>query len=251
MQDFYENNHLVLARLDIFLYLCNEITKSMRHRILVIDSDISLATILSDYLDSKGYYAQHVPTGKEALETLKNNHFDLILMEIEGLGMNGYDLLREIRHRNKILPIIILTKRNDRENQIRAFQLGCDDYQCKPFTMDILICRIEAILRRIHQREENKQRIFQIGEVTFDSIHQTFGGAHMSSRQSELLLLLCRNQNEIVDKHHILTALWKEDNAFTARSLGVYINHLRRFLSPVGYSIIAVRRKGYKLICNE
>lgn len=223
----------------------------MAYRILVIDGDISLATILSDYLNSKSYRSLHIPTGKEALDLLKNNHFDLILMDIEGLGMNGYDLLREIRHRNRLLPIIILTKRNDRENQIRAFQLGCDDYQCKPFTMDILICRIEAILRRVHQREENKQRIFQIGNAIFDSIRQTFDGKHMSSRQSELLLLLCRNQNEIVDKHHILTALWKEDNAFTARSLGVYINHLRKFLTPVGYSIIAIRRKGYKLICND
>lgn len=223
----------------------------MAYRILVIDGDISLATILSDYLNSKSYRSLHIPTGKEALDLLKNNHFDLILMDIEGLGMNGYDLLREIRHRNRLLPIIILTKRNDRENQIRAFQLGCDDYQCKPFTMDILICRIEAILRRVHQREENKQRIFQIGNAIFDSIRQTFDGKHMSSRQSELLLLLCRNQNEIVDRHHILTALWKEDNAFTARSLGVYINHLRKFLTPVGYSIIAIRRKGYKLICND
>lgn len=223
----------------------------MAYRILVIDGDISLATILSDYLNSKSYRSLHIPTGKEALDLLKNNHFDLILMDIEGLGMNGYDLLREIRHRNRLLPIIILTKRNDRENQIRAFQLGCDDYQCKPFTMDILICRIEAILRRVHQREENKQRIFQIGNAIFDSIRQTFDGKHMSSRQSELLLLLCRNQNEIVDKHHILTALWKEDNAFTARSLGVYINHLRKFLTPVGYSIIAIRRKGYKLIYND
>lgn len=222
----------------------------MKHRILVIDSDISLATVLCDYLDSKGYHTTHQPSAQDAIDTLKKTHFDLILMELQGLGINGYELLRDIRHRENRLPIIILTNKIERESQMRAFQLGCDDYQFKPFSMDILICRIEAILKRVYVREENKQRTFQLGEYIFDSIHQTFGGQHMSSKESELLLLLCRNMNNIVDKHHILTALWKEDNAFTARSLSVYINHLRRFISQAGYTIIAVRRKGYKLICN-
>jgi DNA-binding response OmpR family regulator len=134
---------------------------------------------------------------------------------------------------------------------MRAFQLGCDDYQTKPFSMDILICRIEAILRRIRAFEENKQRVFELNGTVFDATHQTFGTQHMSSRESDLLLMLCRQEGEVVDKHKILSALWKEDNAFTPRSLGVYINHLRGYLTPVNYEIIAVRYKGYKLVCNE
>ena len=169
-------------------------------------------------------------------------------MELQGLGMNGYELLKEIRHRPPTLPLIILTTRSDREDQMRAFQLGCDDYQIKPFTMDILICRIEAILRRVRAFEESKQRVFDLNGHTFDSLHQRFDGQHMSSRESELLLMLCRHEGDIVDRHHILSALWKEANAFTSRSLGVYINHLRQFLTPIGYEIIAVRYKGYKLV---
>jgi DNA-binding winged helix-turn-helix (wHTH) protein len=99
--------------------------------------------------------------------------------------------------------------------------------------------------------EENKQKMFDLNGHIFDATHQTFDGAHLSSRESDLLLMLCRMEGEVVDKHRILSALWKEDNAFTARSLGVFINHLRHFLTPAGYQIIAVRYKGYKLVNND
>ena len=223
----------------------------MPARILIIDGDISLSTVLSDYLISRGYKAHVVHTGRAGLECLTENAWDLILMELQGLGMNGYELLKDIRHRLPQIPLIILTTRSEREDQMRAFQLGCDDYQTKPFTMDILICRIEAILRRVRAFEENKQKVFDLNGKTFDAVHQTFDGKHMSSRESDLMLMLCRHEGEVVDKHRILVALWKEDNAFTARSLGVYINHLRQFLKATRYEIIAVRYKGYKLVCNE
>ena len=220
----------------------------MATRILVIDSDISLSTVLCDYLDSRGYKAQRVSDGKTVLEWLSNEHWDGILTELQNLGINGYELLKDIRHRLPQIPLLVLTTRADREDQMRAFQLGCDDYQTKPFSMDILICRIEAILRRAREHEESKQRLFDLNGHTFDATHQTFDGAHMSSRESDLLLMLCRNEGEVVDRHRILSALWKEDNAFTSRSLGVYINHLRQFLTPAGYQIIAARYKGYKLL---
>ena len=220
----------------------------MTSRILIIDGDISLSTVLRDYLDSRGYKAERVSDGKAALEALSAGHWDAVLTELQGIGMNGYELLKEIRHRLPQIPLIVLTTRSDREDQMRAFQLGCDDYQTKPFTMDILICRMEAILRRIRAFEESRQKVFDLSGHLFDAVHQTFDGEHMSSRESDLLLMLCRHEGDVVDKHRILVALWKEDNAFTARSLGVYINHLRRFVSKAGYEIIAVRYKGYKLV---
>ena len=223
----------------------------MSARILIIDSDITLSTVLSDYLCSRGYDARRVSEGKAGLKALSDEAWDVVLTEIQGLGMNGFELIRDIRHRLPHIPLLVLTTRNDREDQLRAFQLGADDFQTKPFTMDILICRIEAVLRRARIYEENKQRVFTLNGRVFDATHQTFDGQHMSSRESDLLLMLCRNEGEVVDRHRILSALWKEDNAFTARSLGVYINHLRSFLTPTGYEIIAVRYKGYKLVNNE
>ena len=225
-----------------------KIPESVNTRILIIDSDVSLAVVLSDYLSSRGYKTSHVSEGRQALDMLADAHYDIVLMELQSLGMNGYELLREIRHRDAWLPVIVLTSRNDREDQMRAFQLGCDDYQTKPFTMDILICRIEAILRRVRHDEANKQKTFVLNGHTFDSVHQTFDGRHLSGRESDLLLMLCRRQDEVVDRHAILAALWKEDNAFTSRSLGVFINHLRAFLRPAGFDILAIRRKGYKLV---
>ena len=230
-----------------FSYFCSTF-RIMSSKILIIDGDISLSTVLNDYLISRGYKAHAAGTGKAGLEALSAGHWDLLLMELQGIGMNGYELIKDIRHRLPQLPLIVLTTRSDREDQMRAFQLGCDDYQTKPFSMDILICRIEAILRRIRAFEETKQRVFHLNGHIFDATHQTFDGKHMSSRESDLLLMLCRHEGDVVDKHRILSALWKEDNAFTARSLGVYINHLRQFLTPIGYQIIAVRYKGYKLV---
>ena len=197
------------------VYFCSTF-RIMTSKILLIDGDISLSTVLSDYLASRGYKTRVADTGRAGLECLASEHYDLVLTELQGIGMNGYELLKDIRHRLPQIPLIVLTTRSDREDQMRAFQLGADDYQTKPFTMDILICRIEAILRRV--------------------------------RAFDLLLMLCRHEGEVVDKHKILSALWKEDNAFTARSLGVYINHLRGYVTAAEYEIIAVRYKGYKLV---
>ena len=180
----------------------------MAAKILIIDSDITLSTVLSDYLDSRGYKAHRVSDGKAGLNALSSEHFDGVLMELQGIGMNGYEVIKDIRHRLPQIPLIVLTTRADREDQMRAFQLGCDEYQTKPFSMDILICRIEAILRRIRAFEENKQRVFDLNGTVFDATHQTFDGQHMSSRESDLLLMLCRQEGEVVDKHKILSALW-------------------------------------------
>lgn len=219
-------------------------------RLLIIDTDISLATVLSDYLTSRGYQAQFLTSGKAALAAMEQKPFDVVLTELHVDGINGFDLVRELRRRYPPLPLIVLTSRIERESQIRAFKNGADDYVTKPFSMDILICRIEAILRRIRLNEENRQRVFDLNGTTFDAVHETFGGQHMSSREAAVLLMLCRKEGEVVDKHHILTSIWKEDNTFTARSLGVFIHHLRHYLEPAGYHIIAVRGQGYKLIQN-
>ncbi len=220
----------------------------MTAKVLIIDGDISLSTVLCDYLASRSYAAQTVGNGKAGLEALSKGRWDVVLTELQGIDGNGFDLIKQIRHRLPHIPLLVLTTRNDRESQIRAFELGCDDYQTKPFSMDLLICRMEAVLRRIRAYEESKQRVFDLNGHVFDATHQTLDGKHMSSRESDLMLMLCRQEGETVDKHKILSALWKEDNAFTARSLGVYINHLRGYLTPIGYEIIGIRYRGYKLV---
>lgn len=220
----------------------------LKTRIIVCDADLSLATVLTDYLASRGYEAEYLEDGKQLLPALAASHYDLLLLDIQQEGINGFQLLKDIRREHALLPVIVLTTKTDREAQLRAFQLGCDDYQFKPFTMDILICRIEAILRRVRAQEENRQRVFTLGDKVFDSVHQTLGDQHLSGRQSDVLLLLCRRPDTVVERHFILSEVWHEDNAFTARSLSVYINALRTLLAPCGYRILAVRNRGYKLV---
>ena len=168
-----------------------------------------------------------------------------------GVKKNQDEIMKTLRDSNNTLPIVVLTTRSGRDDIIRAFELGCDDYITKPFSMDILILRIRAILRRYHAGESKPETVFDINGRMFDSVHQTFDGKHMSSRESDLLLLLCRNLNQLVERHVILSALWKSEDYFSSRSLSVYVNHLRGFLNETGYRIIGVHGKGYKMVDNK
>ena len=163
--------------------------------------------------------------------------------------MNGFELLKLIRELQTPLPVIMLTAKTDRDDVIRAYDLGCDDYMTKPFSMDILICKIEAVLRRYRLGQETSQTEWQLGDVFFDSVRQQLGKQHLSSRENDLLTMLCTNMNNLVDRNRILMSIWGADTYFNARSLSVYINHLRKYLgedTPV--RIMSVHGKGYKLV---
>lgn len=216
--------------------------------ILICDNDINLSTVLSDYLTSREYNVITVGDGQDALAAIQNSHIDLCLLDINLPTLDGFEVLSYLRQAGKQVPVIMLTSRSAKEDILRAFELGCDDYVTKPFSMDILICRIQAVLRRYLAGIDNETVVYDLAGKRFDSVHQTFDGKHMSSRESDLLLMLCRNMNNLVERHAILAALWKTDDYFASRSLSVYINHLRRFLDDTGYRILGVHGKGYKLV---
>ncbi len=157
----------------------------------------------------------------------------------------------ELRESGNQLPIILASERGEKDDIIAGYAAGCDDYVVKPFSMDILICKIKAFLRRSQIDENNTETIFQIGNTTFDSVRQFLGDKRLSSRENDLLLMLCRKQNSLVERSQILKALWRDDNYFTSRSLAVYVNHLRHLMNDVkGARIIAVHGKGYKLVSD-
>lgn len=218
--------------------------------VLLADGDINLSTVLADYLRSLSFTVDVVADGIAAIEAIHTNPYDICLMEIGLQGKNGFEVMKTLRDSENLLPIVVLTNRTGRDEQIRAFELGCDDYILKPFSMDILIMRMRAILRRYHAGETEPANIFDINGHTFDSIHQTFDGKHMSSRESDLLLILCRNLNNLVERRVILSTLWKTEDYFSSRSLSVYINHLRGIIKDTGYCIMGVHGKGYKLVDN-
>ena len=226
--------------------------KTIPTNILLVEDDARLSTVLADYLRSKGYTVETASNGKEAWELILVKHYDLVISDIMMPKMNGFELLKLLRAQHITLPVIMLSAKTERDDIMLAYELGCDDYVTKPFSMDILICKVEAVLRRFRMTNESKQTEWQLGELVFDSVRQLLGNQHLSSRENDLLKMLCQNMNNLVDRNRILMSIWGADTYFNARSLSVYVNHLRNYLgedTPI--RIMSVHGKGYKLVAMD
>lgn len=224
-------------------------TMRTQTNILLVEDDVNLQTVLADYLRSKDYVVEQASNGAEAWDLIMIKHYDLVISDIMMPKTNGYELLKLIRQKSEKLPVIMLSAKTDRDDIIRAYELGCDDYVTKPFSMDILICKIDAVVRRCRMSSASEQTAWSLGELMFDSVRQQLGDKHLSSRENDLLRMLCQNMNNLVDRNRILMSIWGEDTYFNARSLSVYVNHLRNYLgenSPI--RIMSVHGKGYKLV---
>ena len=181
------------------------------NHILLAEDDVNLSTVLADYLRSRDFQVTTAADGQEAWETLSKKHFDVLLTNISMPKMNGWQLIKAVRDSNQQLPIIIISAKTDREDIIRGYQLGCDDYLTKPFSMDILICKIEAILRRYRMGNQTDEMEFDLSGLHFDAVRQTLGDRRLSSRENELLLMLCQNMDKTVERSRILMTLWGSD----------------------------------------
>lgn len=220
--------------------------------ILLCEDDLNLSTIMVEYLRELGYIVDRVQDGKTGLETLLQGSYDLCISDVLMPEMTGVEMVKELRESGKELPVILVSEQTDKDSIKAGYQAGCNEYVAKPFSMDILACKIEAWLRHLRQNTENMETTFQIGTLTFDSVHQTLNGTRMSSRESSLLQMLCRKQGQLVERSHILKTLWGTDNYFASRSLSVYINHLRHYLSADKHiRIIVVHGKGYKIVIDS
>lgn len=220
--------------------------------ILLADADNNVRTLTVNALKKSGYLVEKAENGRDALELAMNSHFDMVISDVDLPYENGLDILRSLREADKHMPWIFLTNRTAEEDIIAGLNAGADVYMSKPFSMDILLAQVNALLRRSGQQETVEQVIYQLGEQTFDIVRQTLDDIHLSSRETELLTLLCRHRNHVVDRSMILKSIWSVDNYFTARSLAVYINHLRKYLATNPYvKIMGVHGKGYKLVDQE
>ena len=221
-------------------------------QLLLLEDDINLSTVLADYLRSKGYVVDTAMDGKEGWDLLLQHSYDLLLTDIMMPRTNGWQLLKKLRDSNNQIPVIIISAKNSREDIIKGYNLGCDDYVTKPYSMDILICKIEAVLRRYRIHEGNNEMEFNLNGLHFDAVRQLLGETRLSSRENELLLTLCQNMGKVVDRSRILTSLWGEDTYFNSRSLSVYINHLRNYIGKDSQvKILSVHGKGYKMVIMD
>jgi two-component system OmpR family response regulator len=223
-------------------------------KILLAEDDENLGSLLREYLIAKKYDTDWYPNGEVAYKNFVKRHYDLCVLDIMMPVKDGYTLAKEIRLTNAEIPIIFLTAKSQKEDILEGFKSGCDDYISKPFSMEELIYRIEAILRRTNKSGKfNSQQEFAIGEYLFDTEKQTLKIGNLvhklTTKETELLRLLCINKNSVLERNFALKAIWIDDNYFNARSMDVYIAKLRKYLKDdSSVEIINIHGKGFKLL---
>ena len=222
-------------------------------RVILSEDDENLGSLLREYLIAKGYDTDLYPDGEAAYKGFQKNQYDLFIFDVMMPKKDGFSLAKDVRMINSEIPIIFLTAKNMKEDVIEGFRIGADDYMTKPFSMEELIFRIEAILRRTMGEADNTQVVFKLGRFTFDARKQTLSDANdstkLTTKESELLRLLCVNANKVLERNYALKTIWVDDNYFNARSMDVYITKLRKHLKDEeGIEIINIHGKGYKLI---
>ena len=223
--------------------------------ILLAEDDPNLGQLLKNYLNAREYETTLVTDGAQAMKVFRKEKFNICLLDVMMPELDGFTVARGIREIDPHIPVIFLTAKNLKQDVIEGFKSGADDYLTKPFSMEELIYRIEAILRRSSKRpSENAAEVYSIGRFTFDVAKQLLTwqdqSRKLTTKESELLELLCRHRNEVLERNFALKSIWIDDNYFNARSMDVYITKLRKYLSrDETVEILNIHGKGYKLLC--
>jgi two-component system, OmpR family, response regulator len=221
-------------------------------QLLLAEDDENLGSLLKEYLIAKGYNTDWFINGDIAYKNFIKNHYDICILDVMMPIKDGISLAKDIRMLNSTLPIIFLTAKSQKDDILEGFKAGCDDYITKPFSMEELLFRVEAILRRTH-RQPSKQAIFNLGMFHFDAEKQVLkhddNEQKLTTKESELLRLLCLNKNMVLERNFALKTIWIDDNYFNARSMDVYIAKLRKYLKEdSSLEIMNIHGKGFKLI---
>lgn len=224
--------------------------------ILLCEDEESLGMLVREYLQAKGYDAELYLDGEAGYKAFVKGEYDMCLLDVMMPKMDGFTLARELRMINSEVPIMFLTAKNLKDDILEGFKLGADDYLTKPFSMDELVYRMEAILRRVKARNKQMAVRYQLGRFVFDTQRQllTIGdkSTKLTTKESELLTMLCTHMNDVLERDLALKTIWIDDNYFNARSMDVYITKLRKHLKEdPQIEIINIHGKGYKLIVPD
>lgn len=222
-------------------------------KVLLCEDDENLGMLLREYLEAKGYDTELCIDGEEGFKSFMQTKYDICVLDVMMPKKDGFTLASEIRSVNADVPIIFLTAKTLKDDILEGFKIGADDYITKPFSMEELTFRMEAILRRVRGKKTKENTIYHLGGFTFDTQKQLLSIADevtkLTTKESELLNLLCSHANEILQRDFALKTIWIDDNYFNARSMDVYITKLRKHLRPdTSVEIINIHGKGYKLI---
>ncbi len=225
--------------------------------ILLTEDDPNLGMLLRDYLEAKGYRVSLAVNGKKGYELFNQGNFDMCILDVMMPVKDGFTMAEEIRQTDKNIPIIFLTAKTMKEDKQRGFETGADDYITKPFSMDELLMRMNAILRRtqVDVNRPTKQEPIKVGEFMFDFDTQVLSRngekRKLTTKENDLLQLLCANRYDILDRNYTLNRIWGDDNYFNSRSMDVYIAPLRKYLSEdPEIELVNVHGKGFKLLAK-
>lgn len=224
--------------------------------ILLAEDDLNLGELLSNFLKSKGYTVDLTRNGKLAFERFNQKKFDFCIFDVMMPEMDGFTLAKEIRELDKKIPILFLTAKAMKEDKLEGFAIGADDYLTKPFSMEELLARINAISRRTDVDKNEGEEKYDVGtiayEPTYRILHLADGKKKLTTKENQLLHLLVKNKNEILDRQATLRAIWGDDNYFNGRSMDVYIAKIRKLLrEDPNIEIMNVHGKGFKLVIKE
>lgn len=225
-------------------------------KVFLCEDDENLGPLLSEFLNAKGYETDLYPDGQQGFEAFSENpgKWDICVLDIMMPQKDGFELAEDIRGINPSMPIIFLTARVLNEDVEKGFKLGADDYLKKPFNTSELTMRIDAVLRRVQNKKSDPVAFYSIGDFVFDTQRQVLTykdeePVNLTTKETELLTLLCLYANELLERSYALKTIWGEDTYFNARSMDVYITKLRKHLSrDERVEIQNKHGKGYKLI---
>ncbi|OGS69636.1 MAG: two-component system response regulator [Flavobacteria bacterium RIFCSPLOWO2_12_FULL_35_11] len=226
------------------------------NRILLVEDDPNFGTVLKDYLSLNDYKVTLAKDGLEGLIMFKNDDFDLCILDVMMPRKDGFSLAKDIRATNSEVPIIFLTARTMKEDVLKGYQSGGDDYLNKPFDSEVLLYKIKAILQRKETEQTIEEDVFEykIGKFEFNSKlrHLSYDGGEiqkLSPKESKLLKLLATHKNDLMPRELALTKIWRDDNYFTSRSMDVYIAKLRKYLKPdENVEILNIHGEGFRLL---
>ncbi|MFZ9028319.1 MAG: response regulator transcription factor [Crocinitomicaceae bacterium] len=229
---------------------------SRKVKILLAEDDPNLGSILRTFLTSKGFEVSLAQNGKTAFEKFNREQFDFCVFDVMMPEMDGFTLAEQIRKLDKKVPILFLTAKSMKDDVLQGFTMGADDYVTKPFEMSELLARINAILRRSDVNTEEEKQDFEIGAFQYDPetrlLRVDGDEKKLTTKENQLLHLLVKNRNDILDRRIALEAIWGEDNYFNGRSMDVYIAKLRKHLKEdERIEILNIHGQGFKLLVHE
>ena len=221
--------------------------------ILLIEDEAALALIIRDSLEVRGFAVRHAADGEQGLRLFREETPDVVVADVMLPRLDGFALAAQLRRENLTVPIIFLTARSQPADVVRGFELGGNDYLRKPFSMDELIVRIQALLSRPAPPTSAPAELLQIGRYVFAYPQQKLRldgtEIELTHREAELLKRLYDHRNQVLERSAVLLDLWGQDHFFNGRSLDVFITHLRRYLrADPQVQILNVRGIGYKLV---